>query len=62
MQKLISFVVLIIFVSVTGCSGEKDASKAISSKENSDSKDIIASLPEGPLVLPEGSDPEANTP
>jgi len=58
MQKIIFFLVLIIFVSVLGCSGEKDTSKKSDSKE---SKDIMANLPEGPLALPEGSDPEANT-
>ena len=49
---------LVIFVFAIGCSGEKDVSKAPDSKE---SKDVMASLPEGPLTLPAGSDPEANT-
>ena len=61
MQKIIFLLILVIFVSVIGCSGEKDTSKTSGSKESSDSKDIMANLPEGPLVLPEGSDPEANT-
>jgi hypothetical protein len=41
-----------------GCSGEKDTSNVSDSKE---SKDVMASLPEGPLSLPTESDPEANT-
>ena len=47
-----------VFVFGIGCSGEKDASKVPDSKE---SKDVLASLPEGPLNLPAESDPEANT-
>ena len=61
MQKTFFLLILVIFVSVLGCSGEKDTSKTSGSNESSDSKDIMANLPEGPLVLPEGSDPEANT-
>ena len=41
-----------------GCSGEKDTSKVPDSKE---SKDVMASLPEGPLNLPAESNPEAKT-
>jgi tetratricopeptide (TPR) repeat protein len=58
MQKIIFFLVLVVFVFGMGCSGEKDASKMPDSKE---SKDVLASLPEGPLNLPAESDPEANT-
>ena len=58
MQKIIFFLVLVVFVFVMGCSGEKDTSKVPDSKE---SKDVMASLPEGPLNLPAESDPEANT-
>jgi len=58
MQKIIFFLVLVVFVFGMGCSGEKDASKVPDSKE---SKDVLASLPEGPLNLPAESDPEANT-
>ena len=58
MQKIIFFLVLLVFVFGMGCSGEKDASKVPDSKE---SKDVMASLPEGPLNLPAESDPEANT-
>jgi tetratricopeptide (TPR) repeat protein len=58
MQKIIFFLVLVVFVFGMGCSGEKDASKVSDSKE---SKDVLASLPEGPLNLPAESDPEANT-
>ena len=58
MQKIIFFLVLVVFVFCMGCSGEKDASKVPDSKE---SKDVLASLPEGPLNLPAESDPEANT-
>jgi tetratricopeptide (TPR) repeat protein len=58
MQKIIFFRVLVVFVFGMGCSGEKDASKVPDSKE---SKDVLASLPEGPLNLPAESDPEANT-
>ena len=58
MQKTIFFLVLVVFVFGMGCSGEKDTSKVIDSKE---SKDVMASLPEGPLNLPAESDPEANT-
>jgi len=47
-----------VFVFGIGCSGEKDASKVPDSKV---SKDVLASLPEGPLNLPAESDPEANT-
>ena len=58
MQKIIFFLVLVVFVFCMGCSGEKDASKVPDPKE---SKDVMASLPEGPLNLPAESDPEANT-
>ena len=58
MQKIIYFLVLVAFVLGMGRSGEKDASKVPDSKE---SKDVLASLPEGPLNLPAESDPEANT-
>ncbi len=58
MQKIIFFLVLVVFVFGIGCSGEKDTSKVPDSKE---SKDVMASLPEGPLNLPAESDPEANT-
>ena len=58
MQKIIFFLVLVVFVFAMGCSGEKDASKVPDSKV---SKDVLASLPEGPLNLPAESDPEANT-
>ena len=57
MQKVIFFLVLVVFVFGMGCSGEKDTSKLPDSKE---SKDVMASLPEGPLSLPTESDPEAN--
>ena len=58
MQKIIFFLILVFFVFGMGCSGEKDTSKVPDSKE---SKDVMASLPEGPLSLPTESDPEANT-
>ncbi|HIN88697.1 MAG TPA: tetratricopeptide repeat protein [Nitrospinaceae bacterium] len=58
MQKIIFSLVLMVFVFGIGCSGEKDASKVPDSKV---SKDVLASLPEGPLNLPAESDPEANT-
>ena len=58
MQKIIFFLVLVVFVFCMGCSGEKDASKVPDPKE---SEDVMASLPEGPLNLPVESDPEANT-
>ena len=58
MKKIIFFLVLIIFISVMGCSGEKDTSKVPDSEE---SKDVMASLPEGPLSLPAESNPEAST-
>jgi len=58
MKKIIFFLVLIIFISVMGCSGEKDISKLPDPKEN---RSLMESLPEGPLSLSEGSDPEANT-
>ena len=58
MQKIIFSLVLVVFVFGLGCSGEKDTSKVPDSKE---SKDVMASLPEGPLNLPAESDPEANT-
>ena len=58
MQKIIFFLVLLVFIFAMGCSAEKDASKVPDSKV---SKDVLASLPEGPLNLPAESDPEANT-
>ena len=58
MQKIIFFLVLVVFVFGMGCSGEKDTSKVPDSNE---SKDVMVSLPEGPLNLPAESDPEANT-
>ena len=58
MQKIIFFLVLVVFIFVMGCSAEKDVSKVPDPKE---SKDVMASLPEGPLNLPAESDPEANT-
>ena len=58
MQKITFFLVFVVFVFGMGCSGEKDTSKVPDSKE---SKDVMASLPEGPLNLPAESDPEANT-
>ena len=58
MQKIIFFLVLVVFVFGMGCSGEKDTSKVPDSKE---SKDVMASLPEGPLNLPAESDLEAKT-
>ena len=58
MQKITFFLVFVVFVFWMGCSGEKDTSKVPDSKE---SKDVLASLPEGPLNLPAESDPEANT-
>jgi tetratricopeptide (TPR) repeat protein len=58
MQKINYFIVLMVFIFGLGCSGEKDTSKVPDSKE---SKDIMASLPEGPLTLPADSDAEANT-
>ena len=58
MQKITFFLVFVVFVFGMGCSGEKDTSMVPDSKE---SKDVMASLPEGPLNLPAESDPEANT-
>ena len=58
MQKIIFFLVLVVFIFAMGCSAEKDASNLPDSKE---SKDVMASLPERPLNLPVESDPEANT-
>ena len=55
MKKTLFLLILVGFISVVGCSGEKEASKT------SDSKVSMVSLPEGPLALPTGSDPEANT-
>ena len=55
MKKILFLLVLVGFVLVVACTGEKETSKA------PDSKDSMASLPEGPLALPEGSNPEANT-
>ena len=56
MKKIILFLILVVFG--MGCSGDKNTSKVPDSKE---SKDVMASLPEGPLSLPAESDPEANT-
>ena len=58
MQNIVFFLVLVVFIFGMGCSAEKDASKVPDSKV---SKDVLASLPEGPLNLPAESDPEANT-
>ena len=58
MQKINYLIVLMVFVFGIGCSGEKNTSKVPDSKE---SKDVMASLPEGPLTLPVDSDAEANT-
>ena len=58
MQKIIFFLVLVVFVFGMGCSAEKDTSKVSDSKE---SKDVMASLPEGPLTLAAESDAEAIT-
>ena len=58
MQKIIFFLVLVVFIFAMGCSAEKDVSNLPDSKE---SKDVMASLPEGPLNLPAESDSEANT-
>ena len=58
MQKIIFSLVLVVFIFGMGCSAEKDASNVLDPKE---SEDVMASLPEGPLTLPAGSDPEANT-
>ena len=58
MQKIIFFLVLVVFIFGMGCSGDKDTSKVPDSKE---SKDVMASPPEGPLTLPADSDAEANT-
>ena len=55
MKNIIFILVLVGFFSVVGCSGEKETSKT------PDSKGSMASLPEGPLALPEGSNPEAIT-
>ena len=58
MQKIIYFLVLVVFIFGMGCSGDKDTSKVSDSKE---SKDVMASFPEGPLTLPIESDSEAST-
>ena len=58
MRKIIFLLILVVFVFGVGCSGEKETSKASGSK---DGKDVMASLPEGPLTLPLESSPEANT-
>ena len=55
MKELLFLLVLVSFALGVGCSGEKEVSTT------SDSKVSMAGLPEGPLVLPAGSDPEANT-
>ena len=54
MKKLLFLLVLINFILVVGCSGEKEVSKA------PDSKDSMVSPSEGPLALPAESNPEAN--
>ena len=61
MGKIIFFIVLLVFVFSMGCSGEKDTSKVPDSKESKESKDVMASLPEGPLTLATESDAEAIT-
>ena len=58
MQKIICFLVFVVFIFGMGCSGEKDTSKVPDSKE---SKDTMASLSEGPLNLPAESDLEVKT-
>ena len=58
MQKINYLIVLMVFVFGIGCSGEKNTSKVPDSKE---SKDVMASLPEGPLTLAAESDAEAIT-
>ena len=58
MQSIVFFLILVFFIFCMGCSAEKDASKVPDPKG---SKDVMASLPEGPLTLPAESDPEANT-
>ena len=55
MKKLLFFLVLVGFTLGMGCSGEKEDSKT------SESNVSMVGLPEGPLSLPVGSDPEANT-
>ena len=47
--------ILAVFVFTLGCSGEKGASKISPSEK--DSKGRMATLPEGPLALPNSSDP-----
>ena len=54
MKKLLFLLVLVNFILVVGCSGEKEVSKA------PDSKDSMVSPSEGPLALPAESNPEAN--
>ena len=54
MKKLLFLLVLVNFILVMGCSGEKEVSKA------PDSKDSMVSPSEGPLALPAESNPEAN--
>jgi len=58
MQKINYFIVLMVFVFGMGCSEEKDTSKVPDSKE---SKEVVVSLPEGPLILAAESDAEAIT-
>ena len=55
MKKLLFLLVLVSFTLGMGCSGEKEDSKT------SESNVSMVGLPEGPLSLPAGSDPEANT-
>ena len=54
MKRLLFLLVLVNFILVVGCSGEKEVSKA------PDSKDSMVSPSEGPLALPAESNPEAN--
>jgi len=58
MQKINCFIVLMVFAFGMGCSEEKDTSKVPDSKE---SKEVVVSLPEGPLILAAESDAEAIT-
>ena len=58
MQKINYFIVLMVFAFGMGCSEEKDTSKVPDSKE---SKEVMVSLPEGPLTLATESDAEAIT-
>ncbi|SVD81222.1 uncharacterized protein METZ01_LOCUS434076 [marine metagenome] len=55
MKKLLFLLVLVSFTLGMGCSGEKEDSKT------SESNVSMVGLPEGPLPLLAGSDPEANS-